>query len=237
MSLFGTILKNPKSAEGYLDLGPAFGKARVKMREFYLIRHGETDWNKRLGKLQGHTDIPLNDIGFLQAAALTDLTRDLNITKIISSDLSRAVETAKRVSPVPADIETHPDLREVHLGVGEGMTWDEINLKLGPDFRPLWASKSEDHLDLRFPGGESRREVLARVQSCLIHFLNKYPHDRLAFVSHGYVIRTLVFHTSSLSENFFVPNCAIVPFSLVDNRITYKGPETTEQLIQPRIEL
>lgn len=207
------------------------------MQDFYLIRHGETDWNVKLGKLQGHSDIPLNEKGILQAKALTKLTEDLRFDRIISSDLCRAIGTAEHMSNFQAQIETHRDLREVHLGIGEGLTWDEVTAKMGTEFRTLWSHKDEVHMDLRFPEGESRREVITRVKNCLLHFLRKYPGERLAFVTHGYVIRTLVYHLTPMESSFLVPNCAVVPFSLANGNIIYRGPETPEQLIQPRIEL
>lgn len=205
------------------------------MQDFYLIRHGETDWNVKFGKLQGHTDIPLNEKGRRQAQALLELTSPLRIQKIISSDLVRAQATAQHMSGAQGPHETHQDLREVHLGIGEGMTWDEITLKLGSEFRDQWSSNEISSQDLRFPQGESRREVLSRVKNCLLHFLNKYPGETLAFVTHGFVIRTLVQHLNPGLQQFPVPNCAVVPFAFRHNELIYKGPANPGELLQPRI--
>lgn len=202
------------------------------MQNFYLIRHGETDWNVKLKKLQGHTDIPLNEVGLKQGEQLSELVRSLGITKVISSDLVRAHKTAQFLS---SQIETTPELREVNLGIGEGLTWDEIQAKLGPLFREAWSQNHGDNLDMRFPNGESRREVLTRVQKCLRRYLEAHPNENIAFVSHGYVIRCLVYHLSPISENFFVPNCAVVPFAFHNGEFTYTGPETTDLLLQPRL--
>ncbi len=57
----------------------------------YLVRHGQTDWNK-LKKIQGHTDIPLNDTGRRQAEKIKSQVSNLNVKSIISSDLLRAKE-------------------------------------------------------------------------------------------------------------------------------------------------
>jgi broad specificity phosphatase PhoE len=201
------------------------------MQNFYLIRHGETDWNVKLKKLQGHTDIPLNEKGLEQGQTLAHLIGPLRITKVVSSDLVRAHKTASFLS---SQIEIAPELREVHLGVGEGLTWDEVEALLGPEFRQRWSENHTGNIDMRFPNGESRREVLERIEKCLRHFLQKNPQDVMAFVSHGYAIRSLVYHLSSIRENFFVPNCAVVPFSFDGERIRYTGPETTDLLLQPR---
>ncbi len=201
------------------------------MQNFYLIRHGETDWNVKLKKLQGHTDIPLNEVGLAQGALLPSLTQALGITKVISSDLMRAHRTAQFLS---SQIETTPDLREVNLGIGEGLNWDEVQVKLGPDFREAWGRSHDDNLDMRFPEGESRREVLARIQKILRNYLRQHPNETIAFVTHGYVIRSLVYHVSDIRENFIVPNCAVVPFALRDDQLIYTGPEATDRLLQPR---
>jgi broad specificity phosphatase PhoE len=201
------------------------------VQNFYLIRHGETDWNVKLKKLQGHTDIPLNDQGLSQASQLPGLVRQLNFTKVISSDLQRAQKTASFLS---SQIETTPLLREVNLGIGEGLTWEEVVVKLGPDFREAWSRNHIDNIDMRFPEGESRREVLSRIESVLVNYLNKHPGETIAFVSHGYVIRSLVYSLSKIQDGFFVPNCGVVPFAYHEGRLHYTGPETIELLIQPK---
>ena len=62
-------------------------------RRLYLARHGETEWNA-IGRLQGHTDVPLNDRGRAQARDLAGAVRKLGIKTIIASDLARARDTA-----------------------------------------------------------------------------------------------------------------------------------------------
>ena len=63
-------------------------------KEFYLFRHGETDWNKSR-KLQGHNDIPLNSKGVQQAESLIDIISSFDLEIIHSSDLKRALMTAE----------------------------------------------------------------------------------------------------------------------------------------------
>ena len=95
------------------------------MATLLLIRHGETDWNAS-GRLQGHTDRPLNDYGRRQARELADRLSDDAIAAIYASDLSRAKETAEIVGarlglPVVVDA----DLRERNWGSWEGLTPSE----------------------------------------------------------------------------------------------------------------
>ncbi|MEZ0392621.1 MAG: histidine phosphatase family protein [Pseudobdellovibrionaceae bacterium] len=210
-------------------------KITTHMQDFYLIRHGETDWNVKLGLLQGHTDIPLNERGILQSKALHKITSELKFNKIISSDLIRARTTAENMTNFQTEIEITSDLREVHLGIGEGLSWAQVEEKLGADFRAKWGATAQPDMNLRFPGGESRGEVLQRIQNCLFKFLRRHPGETLAFVSHGYVIRCLVFHLETMSQDFFVPNCAVVPFAFDGEKLLYKGPDATEDLLQPRL--
>ncbi|HNR00235.1 MAG TPA: histidine phosphatase family protein, partial [Trueperaceae bacterium] len=94
-----------------------------QMVELWLIRHGETEWNRQ-GRIQGHSDNPLNDLGRAQARALGGRLAVVRFDRIYSSDLGRAIETARLVFPDRA-IETDVRLREVSAGVLEGKVSSE----------------------------------------------------------------------------------------------------------------
>jgi broad specificity phosphatase PhoE len=92
------------------------------MTTLMLVRHGETDWNAD-GRLQGHTDRPLNDFGRRQAQQLAGVLADEVLQAIYASDLARARETAEIVGErlgLPVVLE--PDLREKDWGTWEGLT-------------------------------------------------------------------------------------------------------------------
>ncbi len=206
------------------------------MRKFYFLRHGETDWNSKLKLLQGHTDIPLNDIGHRQAAQVPSLLErieaELRFDRIICSDLTRARETASYLHlPITYEMQ----LREIHLGMAEGKSWDDLEKAFPPGFRAQWSKNSEENLDLRFDGGESRREVTDRVLKSIFSYLNTFSDDNLLFVSHGFVIRSLVYHATDIQIPFFVPNCALVPFGEKEGEIFYLGPQTPEELLRPQV--
>ena len=95
------------------------------MTTLLLVRHGETDWNAE-GKLQGHTDRPLNDYGRRQAQILADRLAKEKIDAVYASDLCRARETAEILGErLGLAVGVDPDLREKNWGSWEGLTSDE----------------------------------------------------------------------------------------------------------------
>ncbi len=89
-------------------------------KEFYFLRHGETDWNLE-GRAQGQTDVPLNDRGRDQARAAQSLTQHLPIKTICCSPLSRALETAQILQEaLGCPLEVIEELRECSWGDCEG---------------------------------------------------------------------------------------------------------------------
>src|SRR5262249_4760161 len=100
-------------------------------RILFLFRHGETDWNRE-GRLQGHTDTPLNATGVAQAERLSESLRPHRLDAVVSSDLSRALTTAQIVADalrVPLLVD--PGLRETDVGAAEGLLWAEARVRFG----------------------------------------------------------------------------------------------------------
>lgn len=178
----------------------------------YLIRHGETDWN-RAERLQGHSDIDLNDLGRDQASRLRPFAEKLHIEVLVASDLKRAVQTARLAFPSVTEIITDPRLREVHLGEAEGASRHDLEKLFGPDILRLWFSTDAEDMKHRFPGGESRAEALVRMTTALTDILKNHGPAKIACVTHGLVIRTLT--QSIVGEyrpEFRAPNCAVFEF-------------------------
>src|SRR5207253_449000 len=98
-------------------------------KTLYLIRHGLTDWNAQR-KMQGHSNIPLNETGRSQAQALQAFFQKNPVEKVFSSDLARAFETAQ-IATGAKDILKMEGLREVRLGDIEGHSEPEIVAKYG----------------------------------------------------------------------------------------------------------
>lgn len=157
--------------------------------KLYLIRHGETEQNKT-GVLMGSTDTPLNDHGRLQAATLGERLNALEVDSIFSSPLSRAVETAALVFGEEAPIITDSSLQEFHFGEWEGMHFSEI----ARQYPEIWQKWLTDWEQTHIPGGEAFPAFKHRVISVVEEIVRYNAGKRVAVVSHGGCIRSLLAH-------------------------------------------
>ena len=162
------------------------------MLEIWLIRHGETDWNVA-NRIQGVTDIPLNERGVVQAQRLEGRLASITFDAVYSSDSQRARATAHHALPGAA-ITIDARLRELAYGVFEGHRWDSLPEELVPA-ATTWRA---DRWGQRIPGGESFQDLTERMQS----FLADLPTSgRVALFSHGGAIRTVLYHLWGFEPN------------------------------------
>jgi len=155
----------------------------VARRRLLIARHGETEWNA-IGRLQGHTDVPLNDRGRNQASELAVTLEVAGIACVITSDLSRARETgaiiAARLGLAPPRV--IPELRERRFGVFEGLTRDECMTQF-PDAWAAW------HARTGVPeGGEPIADAIARMHVALDALMSEGGEPALV-ISHGGLMR------------------------------------------------
>jgi probable phosphoglycerate mutase len=177
------------------------------MTLLYLVRHGETDWN-RARRIQGSTDIPLNAAGRAQAATTGSLLARRQWDGIYSSPLSRAFETASIISGetqlgVPQTIDA---IVERNYGTAEGMTGFEIDRMFPPG--------------TEVPGRESRDEVADRVLPALLKLADEHPDQSLIVVSHGGVIRSILAAVDPESSREQIRNGSIHSFRHDDGELT-----------------
>jgi len=175
--------------------------------KLYLIRHGETEQNKT-GILMGSTDTPLNDHGRLQAASLRERINALEVDTIFSSPLSRAVETATLVFGEQVPIITDSSLQEFHFGEWEGMHFSQIATQY-PDIWQMWLTDWEPAFK-------------QRVISFAAEVVNQHPGQRVAMVSHGGCIRSLLAHffCESVSKGYWkfkVDNATLTEIEFMGN--------------------
>lgn len=160
-----------------------------------LVRHGETDWNRER-RIQGSTDIPLNDTGRQQAREVGGLLRDgfasAERVVVASSDLSRAHETATIIAEAlgAAAPATYPDLRERGYGQAEGIDVDEFHARWGewavaqvPDAEPWTDVRARALRGLRSALRDARRATAPAA-------------PQLVVVAHGALIRELIRHAT-----------------------------------------
>jgi probable phosphoglycerate mutase len=153
--------------------------------ELLLIRHGETDWNRRQ-TFQGQIDVPLNERGLAQAARLAQRLAEEPLDLLVASDLMRTRQTAAPLAEARRlDPQLAPALREQAFGILEGRTFEDIRQQHPAEFA-LWAKQDPDYA---LPGGaESRRLFHARVITALQELGRLHPGRRLAVVTHGGVL-------------------------------------------------
>jgi probable phosphoglycerate mutase len=150
----------------------------------HLVRHGETDWN-RDGRIQGFSDVPLSARGHEQARELARTLGERPVGAIYSSDLGRALETARPLADrLRLEVRVTPALRERSFGENEGRSSAEVAVELGTRTGSTWHGADDRH-----PGGESVREVYERVATFLDELLEEPPADEIAVVTSGGPIR------------------------------------------------
>jgi broad specificity phosphatase PhoE len=162
----------------------------VTLSRLILLRHGQTDFNVA-GRMQGHLESVLTPIGRAQAVAAAPAVAALAPDRLISSDLSRAADTAELVGAVcglPVKLDAR--LRETHLGQWQGMSVDEIEAEY-PGAIATWRSDAA----WAPPGGESRIQVVERSRP-VVDEVDAEPSDggseALLVVAHGGLIAGLV---------------------------------------------
>lgn len=151
------------------------------------VRHGETDWNAAL-RIQGHTDIALNERGRRQAGQLAQALADEGLQAVYSSDLQRAHATAHAVaSRVGLAVQPEPGLRERHFGRFEGLTFTQIG-EQWPDDARRWRQREPDFA----PGdGESLNVFQARCVAACAALAERHRGQTILVVAHGGVLDCL----------------------------------------------
>jgi uncharacterized phosphatase len=148
----------------------------MTLTTFALIRHGQTDWNAQR-RLQGATDIPLNDVGRGQARDAVDVLSDYEWDAIVSSPLSRAAETASVIADgLGLSVTRHiPALAERSFGPAEG-------LQAGPELEALRIPRG-------YRGAESEEDAAARGLGALEALADEFRGRRVLVVAHGTLLR------------------------------------------------
>jgi len=150
-------------------------------QKIYVIRHGETDWNKDK-RFQGQSDIPLNEAGRAQAAGLVVRLKDiLPFDCVVTSDLSRAKETAEIMcADYPTLIRIDEGFREMSFGPWEGLDTPTIQSRW-PGVIDNWFSSGQ----LDIPDGETLEHLQERVWSSFLRWAQNPEYQTIAIICHG----------------------------------------------------
>jgi broad specificity phosphatase PhoE len=183
------------------------------MTGFWLVRHGQTDWNLA-GRWQGQSPDapPLNQTGRAQVLALRGHLKNLQVSAIYSSDLLRSRETAEIIAKQidrPVILDTR--LREMGLGLWEGMCSDEIQARYPQEL----AERLRDPLNACAPQGESPRQVAGRVAAAANEIGRIHLGGSVLIVAHGISLAILVCLSQGISlekvYEYVPPNAKLLP--------------------------
>ena len=154
----------------------------------HLLRHGQVVGHDQK-RYNGQTDVALTDLGVEQYHRLKERLADIPISACYTSDLTRCVTGANiiceqyGIEPV-----RRSELRELNIGVWEGLTWQEIKLNWPEE----WQARLADLVHYRVPQGENLLEVEARVMPVIAEIVERHKDQELLVVGHGGVNRIVL---------------------------------------------
>jgi 2,3-bisphosphoglycerate-dependent phosphoglycerate mutase len=162
----------------------------MPITKLFLVRHGQSAGNAE-GRFGGHGPTPLSELGRFQAEVTAEALAKEGIDAIFSSDLDRAVQTAQPLAQkLDLPVYSTKAFRERHVGVLEGLTFDESKTNHPQDYYAL-VSRDVHHV---ITDGESYRHLLKRATTELWEILRNHQGQRIAIFSHTGAICFLTLH-------------------------------------------
>lgn len=152
-------------------------KGKGSIMQMYVTRHGQTDWNLEK-RLQGRSDIPLNETGRAQAAKCGRALREAGIQLIITSPLKRAAETGEIIRQFVGEVP---------------LLYDELLLER--DFGTMNGQIADERDAEKWPpevGAESRKALDRRLRTAMEQYRRKFPDKTILVVTHGAALHSLL---------------------------------------------
>ncbi|MGD8405354.1 MAG: histidine phosphatase family protein [Anaerolineales bacterium] len=150
------------------------------MLHLMLVRHGETEWNVQR-RFQGQSDVPLSELGRLQAELIAERLAGQTIDAVYASDLKRAWDTAIPITKITGlEVSSEPRLRELKFGILEGLTFEEAEVRY-PEMIAAWLEDFNNTPE----GGETIDQFNARIVSLLDDLIGKHDEQVVLLVGHG----------------------------------------------------
>lgn len=193
--------------------------------EIYMIRHGETQWNKEK-RLQGRVDIPLNEYGIQLAGITAHALQSIPFSRIYTSPLSRARETA-RILAGNRPVELIEDNRLLEMGFGEGEGVGIADIYAQPELN-LYDFIHNPAAYHPLAGGETFEELYARCHSFIQEVVlpAQKDCDYMMIVAHGALIRGLIHCINGRpTKDFWIKthkNCSVTIASCENDRLQLK---------------
>ena len=173
------------------------------MTQVVLVRHGQTAWNIGAGggeRFRGRIDLPLDDTGLAEARALAERLPDYPIVAIYSSPLKRAVQTAQPTAQrLGLPVQPLPGIIDINYGDWQELSHPEVAQRY-PELYQRWLEKP--HL-VKFPHGESLRQVRLRAMTTLKQVVARHEDQAVLLVAHQVVNKVLVCAMLGLSNSHF----------------------------------
>ena len=164
-------------------------KLKLKSKKIYLIRHGQTEYNRQ-GMVQGSgIDAPLNETGYQQATAFFKAYRDISFDKIYISTLQRTRQSVQSFLDLGIPHEKLSGLNEINWGEKEGMPFSQQDHDYYLKVTSAWEN---GQVDLGIAGGESPLEVSARQKAAMDHILTRAEEKTILICMHGRAMRILL---------------------------------------------
>lgn len=209
----------------------------MPITRLYLVRHGQSAGNAE-GRFGGHGPTPLSKLGERQARITAEALKKEGISVVYSSDLARAVQTAQPLADlIGVSVNATQAFRERHVGVLEGLTFDESKRDFPKDYYAL-VNRNVHHI---ITDGESYRQLLRRTTGALWDILRKHQGEKIAIYSHTGAICFMTLHLmGAIHRNtkqtpwLITSNCGINRFEIRGrNNIRVVALNDTRHLSQP----
>lgn len=198
----------------------------MSVTRLYLVRHGQSAGNAE-GRFGGHSPTPLSNLGQLQAEATAEALAREHIDVIYSSDLLRAVQTATPLSEkLGIPINRTAAFRERHVGVLEGLTFDESRVSHPADYHAL-VNRLVHHT---ITDGESYRDLLRRATNELYGILRAHRGRKIVVFSHTGAICFLTLHLMGAIHRGTKSTPWLVTSNCGINRFEFRGPRNVRVL-------
>lgn len=191
------------------------------MLELILVRHGETDSNKR-GTYLGWTDIPLNETGIDQARLAAEKLKDIHIDRIYTSPLQRAMKTAQLINEYHhLPLETVEELKERNFGAWDDLTHKDILCRYPAEYQ-AW---TKDWINYCMEGGESSIQAYHRITHFMDNLVQSQQTGTILIVTHLGCIRKIIAHLLGMgiegSWRFKLDNATVTKVMINDEKYAY----------------